>query len=206
MTTETARPGAPITGRAFAIFSIIAGAVGWFASFKLLTEHIKTLSDPAYVPDCAVSILVTCGPNMDSAAGSLFGFTNGIVGVAAFTAPIFLGFALLAGARFRAWFWLVYQLGLLGGFVFVVWLQYQSMFHLGTLCPWCMVIWAAMIPLWWVGAFWPYSSGHVSLSERSRSTAQSLMAWAWVFIVLNILIVAAVAQLQVDWFAEIARM
>ncbi|MBN9612607.1 MAG: vitamin K epoxide reductase family protein, partial [Actinobacteria bacterium] len=145
MTTNTAAVQARPVG--FAVFSILLGILGWFASFELATEYIKKLKEPGYIPNCSVSKLVTCGPNMDSAQGSLFGFSNTILGLAAFVAPIAVGVALLAGARFASWFWGLYQVGLLLGFVFVCWLQYQSFFSLGTLCPWCMVVWTAMIPL-----------------------------------------------------------
>src|SRR5690606_16775328 len=47
----------------YALFSIIAGAIGLFASFELLTEYIKTLVEPDYAPNCNISVLVTCGPN-----------------------------------------------------------------------------------------------------------------------------------------------
>lgn len=192
--------------RAFGVFSIIAGIVGWIASFELLTEYIKTLQDPDYIPNCSVSILVTCGPNMGSWQGSLFGFSNTIIGVSAFTAPVLVGAAVLAGARFRAWFWQIYQLGLLGGFVLVCWLQYQSIFVLGTLCPWCMVAWAAMIPLWWITLPWPYASGAVAVPAGVQRVAQASTSWVWVVIVVNVLIIAAVAQFQLDWFAEFGRM
>ena len=76
---------APIRSRpvAFALFTITLGAIGWFASWELLTEFIKTLQSPGYVPNCNVSILVTCGPNMGSWQGSLLGFSNTIIGVSA---------------------------------------------------------------------------------------------------------------------------
>ena len=109
----------------FAWFSIVAGIVGWFASFELLTEYIKTLQEPTHAPNCNISKLVTCGPNMDSWQGSLFGFSNTIIGVTAFTAPILVGAAILAGAHFAQWFWRLYCLGLLGGIVFITWLQYR---------------------------------------------------------------------------------
>lgn len=189
----------------FALFTIIAGAIGLFASWELLTEYIKTLAEPGYVPNCAVSILVTCGPNMDSWQGSLFGFSNTIIGVAGFMAPIFVGVALLAGATFAPWFWRVYQLGLLGAFVFVIWLFTQSVFSLGTLCPWCMVVWAVTIPLFWVSAFRPIAAGDIPASERTRSLFQQLASWSWVMILVTVLLIAFIAQLQLDWFAEIAR-
>lgn len=202
MSTETRSPRAR---SAFALFSIAAGLIGWFASFELLTEFIKTLKDGDYVPNCSVSILVTCGPNMDSWQGSLLGFSNPILGLAAFAAPIAVGVALLAGATFKAWFWWLYQAGLLLGFVFVCWLQYQSIFDLHTLCPWCMVVWAVMIPLWWISLAWPYSSGEVPLRSGRQKGARTFASWVWVVILVNLLVVAAVAQFQLDWFAEFAR-
>ena len=121
---------------AFAVFSILAGIIGWYASFELLTERIKTLAKPGYVPNCDFSVLVTCGPNMSSWQGSVFGFTNTIFGVAMFVAPIFVGVALLARARFDGWWWMLYQLGNLFGIILVFWLFSQSVFVLHTLCPW----------------------------------------------------------------------
>ncbi|EYT53821.1 membrane protein [Leucobacter sp. UCD-THU] len=190
---------------AFAVFSIVAGAIGWFASFELLTEYMKTLANPDYVPNCAVSVLVTCGPNMGSWQGSLFGFSNTIIGVSAFIAPIAVGVALLAGARFSPWFWRVYQLGLLGGFVFICWLFSQSVFVLGTLCPWCMVVWTVMIPLWWVTAFRPYASGDVPTTAATRNVFTRLYSWTWVIVVFCYVLLAFIAQLRLDWLAEFAR-
>ena len=197
------RPTARPVG--FAILSILLGVVGWFASFELLTEYIKTLQSPSHVPNCNISVLVTCGPNMGSWQGSILGFSNTIIGVSAFVAPIAIGVALLAGARFNAWFWRLYQLGLLGGFVLVCWLQYQSVFVLGTLCPWCMVAWVAMIPLWWSGLAHPYATGAIPLSVRGRRFFRSLNSWIWVIVLVNFFIVAAIAQFQLNWFAEFTR-
>ncbi|MBP1325432.1 putative membrane protein [Leucobacter exalbidus] len=190
---------------AFAIFSIIAGAIGWFASFELLTEYIKTIKAPDYVPNCNVSILVTCGPNMDSWQGSLFGFSNTIIGVAAFMAPILVGAALLAGARFSRWFWMIYQTGLLLGLALVFWLFSQSVFALGTLCPWCMVVWVVTIPLFWFSIAQPYASGEVSVKPGTRAFFSQLRSWAWVFVLVCYIVIAFIAQLQLNWLAEFSR-
>jgi uncharacterized membrane protein len=201
-------PAATTSSRpwAFSIFSIVLGAIGWFASFELLTEYIKTLKQPDYIPNCAVSILVTCGPNMDSWQGSILGFSNTILGVAGFAAPIAVGVALLAGARFAPWFWSLYQVGLLGGFVLVCWLQYQSIYSIGTLCPWCMVVWLVMIPLWWTTLIRPYAVGDIPLAAGVRRFARAAYSWVWVLVVINYLVVATVAQMQLNWFAEFSRL
>lgn len=190
---------------AFAVFSILAGIIGWYASFELLTERIKTLAKPGYVPNCDFSVLVTCGPNMSSWQGSVFGFTNTIFGVAMFVAPIFVGVALLARARFDGWWWMLYQLGNLFGIILVFWLFSQSVFVLHTLCPWCMVVWTVMIPLWWVNLIRPYAVGDIPLPPRGHAFFTRLHSWVWVLIALNYLVLAFIAQLKLDWVSELMR-
>ena len=202
MSSELRAPSRPV---AFAVFTIVAGVIGWFASFELLTEYIKTLQNPDYIPNCSVSILVTCGPNMASWQGALFGFSNTIIGVAAFIAPIAVGVALLAGARFAPWFWAAYQVGLLGGFVFITWLFSQSVFVLGTLCPWCMVVWSVTIPLWWITCFRPYAVGDIPVPPRARRFFQRALSWSWVVILVNYATIAFIAQLHLNWIAEFSR-
>ena len=193
MSTAPARPVG------LGILSILAGLIGWFASFELLTERIHSLVDLSYVPACNVNILVTCGPNMESWQGSLFGFSNPIIGVAAFVAPILMGAAILAGVRFPRWWWVAYAAGVTLGFAFIVWLISQSLFVLGTMCPWCMVVWTAMIPLFWFTVFHVLRSGHVTASPRVAALFASLYGWAWVFTVVSYLLVAFLAQLQLSW-------
>ncbi len=201
----TNTPSQALKTRGFALATILLGAVGLFASFELLTEYIKTLQSPDYIPNCAVSILVTCGPNMDSWQGSLFGFSNTILGIGAFIVPITVGFALLAGAKFAAWFWWLYRVGLFGGVALVFWLAYQSIFVLGTLCPWCMVVWVAMIPLFFITLFRPEAHGYVAASSGIKDRFASLNSWAWVFVLLAYFVIGAVAQFQLNWFAEFTR-
>lgn len=189
----------------FAAFSIIAGVIGWFASFELLTEYIKTLRSPGYIPNCRLSMLVTCGPNMGSWEGSLFGFSNSIIGVAAFVAPVAVGVALLATARFAPWFWGLYCTGLLGGYVFIHWLAYRSIFYIGTLCPWCMVVWSVTIPLFVFTLLRALANGSIPLAPALRKRAERVYGWAWVIVALDYLLIAFAAQLRLDWFAELAR-
>lgn len=191
--------------RGFAIVTILLGAIGLFASWELATEYIKTLQEPAYIPNCELSVLVTCGPNMDSWQGSLFGFSNTLIGLMAFVAPIVVGVAMLAGARFAAWFWWAYRAGLALGTVFVFWLFSQSVFALGTLCPWCMVVWTVTIPLFCFTAFRPEAEGYVPASPAKQRAFAAVNSWAWVLVLVSYLVIAAIAQFQLDWFAEFSR-
>lgn len=187
----------------YAVFSIIAGLIGWFTSFELLTERIKTLVSPDYVANCNFSVLVTCGPNMSSWQGSVLGFSNPIIGVAMFVAPVVVGVSLLARARFDGWWWMLYVAGNALGISFVFWLFYQSVFVLGTLCPWCMVVWTAMIPLWWINLLRPFALGDIPLPEGGKRVFSGLFSWAWVIIAANYILFALVAQLRLDWLSEL---
>lgn len=56
---------------------------------------------------------------------------------------------MLAGAKFKQWFWQAVQVGLTLAMVFVTWLQYESLYQIGALCIFCMVVWAMTGLLFW---------------------------------------------------------
>lgn len=128
-----------------ALLLTVAGAIGFAASFVLTVDKFRLLQDPSYIPSCNLNPIISCGSVMQSQQASLFGFTNSLIGVAAFAALAAVGAALLAGARLQKWFWQLIQLAAVLGLVFAHWLIYQSLYVLGTLCPYCTVVWLATI-------------------------------------------------------------
>jgi len=135
--------------KSFAWNLIITGIVGWFAAFSLVLERIHVAGNPDATLSCDISPFISCKSVMLTPQASLLGFPNPIIGLAAFIAPIVVGVAILAGARFAAWFWRLFALGVTVGFLFVLWLFSQSTFVINVLCPYCMVAWAAMVPMFW---------------------------------------------------------
>ena len=153
----------------FPFFLIGFGAMGWIASFGLTLERIKVAGDPGAATACDISPFISCKSVMLSEQAALFGFPNPLIGLAAFFAPVLVGFAMLAGAKFASWFWQ----GLLAGHVlamaFVFWLFSQSVFSIGSLCIYCMVAWTATIPLFWAIFGSPNASKrHAHDQERGR--------------------------------------
>ena len=45
------------------------------------------------------------------------------------------------------WYWAGLATGTALGVVFIHWLIFQSLYRIGALCPYCMVVWAVTIPL-----------------------------------------------------------
>lgn len=162
---------------------LLFGALGWWASFSLTLDKLKVLSDPAAALGCDISPFISCKSVMASTQAALFGFPNPLIGVASFVVPMVLGAALLAGASFKRWFWLGLLFGHSLGFVFVVWLFTQALYDIGALCPWCMVAWSAMIPLFW--SLLGYTAKEGFLGNGLKSAGSTIFSWAWVLTALS---------------------
>lgn len=184
--------------RGLAIFLILAGSIGWIAAFALTLDKFQLLQDPDAQLGCNLSILVQCGRNLESWQGSLLGFPNPILGLAGWIAPIAVGVAILAGARFARWFWIAFNIGLLGAIGFVIWLISQSIFVLGTLCPWCMVTWSVTIPSFIAVTAFTLKNGVFPASPGVRRVAGVVSSWVVVVTLACYLVIAIIAQLRLD--------
>lgn len=193
--TETTVDRRPIV---FAIALIVAGVIGWFAAFSLTVEKFALLANPDASLSCDFSLLVQCRANLESWQGSLFGFPNPILGLTGWVAPIVVGAALLAGARFDRWFRILFTVGVVAAMAFVIFLITTSIFVLGTLCPWCMVTWAAVIPTFWLVVLRSLRDGTITANTRVRSTAASLYSWVPAITVISYIVIAVIAQLRLD--------
>lgn len=131
--------------RAFALLLVITGAAGLLAAWAITIDKFKLLEDPNFTPGCSLNPVVACGNIMKSEQASAFGFPNPMLGLAAYPVIIGIGLALLAGARFRGWYWLGMNAGTLFGVGFCTWLQYQSLYNINSLCLWCCLAWVATI-------------------------------------------------------------
>lgn len=127
---------------AFAL--LVAGLLGSAAAAVLLVEKFALLTNPFYVPSCTINAAVSCSAVMTSPQAEAFGFPNPVIGLATFPVVAAVGAAVLAGARMRSWFWVCLAGGSLLGWAFVHWLIVQSVFVIGALCPYCMVVWVCV--------------------------------------------------------------
>ena len=188
---------------ALAVWLIIAGAIGWWAAFSLTMERLHLLENPDAILGCDISPLVQCGKNLESWQGSVFGFPNPILGLTGWVAPIVVGVAILAGARFARWFWRLFVAGVALAFVFVIWLIGQSIFVLGTLCPWCMVTWVVTIPTFYAVTLHVLRSGIIPAPRGIRNGADRLMSWVPLLAVVSYAIIAIIAQVRLDVLGSI---
>jgi uncharacterized membrane protein len=196
---DTETPRRPF---AFAIFLIVAGALGWYAAFALTIDKFILLENPEADLDCNFSLLVQCGENLSSWQGAVFGFPNPLLGLGGFVAPIAVGVGLLAGARFDRWFWALFNVGVVGALGFVIWLISQSLYDLRTLCPWCMLVWSVTIPLFWVLTSRNLAEG--VFGAKLVGVGRVLRSWVIPVIIVSYAVVVLLAQLQLDILSRLA--
>lgn len=166
--------GGPQHGRGLAWLLLVAGVLGALAAFVLTVEKLALLSNADYVPSCSLNPVLNCGSIMRTDQAELFGFPNPLIGLAGFPVVAATGAALLAGARLRRWYWLGLQGGLTAGLVFVGWLIFQSLYRIGALCPYCMVVWAVVIPAFWYVTLANLTSGRLGTRLASSRPLESL--------------------------------
>lgn len=186
-----------------AIFLIVAGAIGLWAAFMLTMDKFHLLENPDAQLSCNFSLLVGCTKNLNSWQGSLFGFPNPLIGLIGWTATIAVGVGILAGARFAKWFWMLFNLGVIGAMALVIFLITQSITVLNVLCPWCMVTWLVTIPTFWAVTLYNLKTGNIPIPESGRVFFGKLYSWVPLITVVSYAIVAILAQIQLDWINNV---
>ncbi|MFF5976106.1 vitamin K epoxide reductase family protein [Streptomyces sp. NPDC012769] len=136
-------------GRGFAWILVITGAAGLLASWVITLDKFKLLEDPNFTPACSLNPIVSCGSVMKSEQAAAFGFPNPMLGLVTYAVVVALGVGLLAGARYRRWYWLGLNAGTLFGVGFCTWLMIQSLYEINALCLWCCLAWVATLVMFW---------------------------------------------------------
>jgi uncharacterized membrane protein len=161
-----------------AVWVLIAGVVGLASAFTLTIEKIKLLENPAYVPSCSINPVLSCGSVMVTPQAAAFGFPNPLIGIVAFSVVVVSGVLAIAKVPLPRWYWAGLAVGTTLGVVFIHWLIYQSLYTIGALCPYCMVVWTVTIPLLVVVA-------SIAVPPTSGNAAVRLLhQWRWSLVAL----------------------
>ncbi len=164
--------------RSSAIGVLIAGVLGLAAAGALTIEKIELLIDPSYVPSCSLNPVLSCGSVMITPQASAFGFPNSLIGIVAFTVVLVTGVLAVGRVSLPRWYWVGLTVGSALGVVFVHWLIFQSLYRIGALCPYCMVVWAVTIPLLVMVA-------SIALrAETATGAGRILYDWRWSLVAL----------------------
>ena len=174
---------------------VVGGILGLVAAFELTVEKVRVLADPTYIPACDLNPVLSCGSVIVTPQAEVFGFPNPVLGLTGFAVVITLGVLMAGRVAMPRWVWLGLNAGALLGFAFVQWLVWQSLYSIGSLCPWCMVVWTVTAPIFvWVTSA-NLLSGRLPTPESWSSAVSALVGLrglilaAWYVIVLGLIFV-----------------
>jgi uncharacterized membrane protein len=173
---------------------LIGGIIGVFCAGMLTVEKIQLLKHPHSQLNCDLNPIVACGPVINKPQASAFGFPNPLIGLVGFAVVATVGGAMLAGATFKRWFWLGLQAGVTFAVGFVTWLQYQTIFNIGALCPFCMAVWAVTIPIFWYTTLYNLREGNLKTPVRLKPTVAFMqrhhgdVLLAWYLIIIGVIL------------------
>jgi uncharacterized membrane protein len=180
--------------RGLGLLLLIGGAVGLLSAAMLIIEKVSFLQDKVdgkvASSICDINPIVGCGNVINTDQASVFGFPNPLIGVASFAIVVTLGVLLVAGVRLPSFVWLGLQAGTIFGIAFVTWLQFQSIYDINALCPFCMAVWTVTIPIF----IWTTAR---NLTVFAPGNAVSRFVGDWT---LLITVLWFVAVLSAIWF------
>lgn len=129
--------------------SMLIGAVlSLIAAFVLSVESIALAKDPNAVLSCTINIVVNCATVAKTWQANLLGFPNSFFGMVAEPVVITVAIAGLAGVTFPRRFMFVAELFYTAGLIFALWLFFESFFVIQALCPWCLLVTATTLFVW----------------------------------------------------------
>jgi uncharacterized membrane protein len=170
---------------AMAVFLLVTGIGGLYGAFRLVVDEYQLLEHPKQSLGCDVNPFISCSNVMSSHQAHLFGFPNPILGVAGFVAPIAVALMMFAGLVAARWFWTAFNAGVFLAWVFVTWLFTQTVWSIGALCPWCMLVWSMTIPMFWVFTCWNLARGNLPFGERGRRIGRAVLPFSWILVLAN---------------------
>ena len=159
-------------------------------------DKMEVLKNPNFVPNCSINPIISCGSVMKTAQATVFGFDNTLLGLAGFAALMTVGFSILAGARYQKWFWQLINMTAFLGMIFVHWLFAEAVFRIGSVCPWCMTVWAVVIPPFWYTLIYNLNQEIISTPKPLIPIVRSIKNYKHVILLLWYTVIAGTILLH----------
>lgn len=176
--------------------SMLIGALfSLLAAFVLSIEAFELAKNPNANLACNLNIVLNCATVASHPTSSLFGFPNPLIGL--MTEPVIITVAIagLIGIVFPRRFMFVAQIGYTLGFIFAIILFCISMFVIGALCPWCLLVTASTTFVWFSITRYNIREDNLYLPKKLQAFAKTCIEKDYDKLVLGVVIVAMVAAI-----------
>lgn len=132
---ESDKKAANINLVVMAIFSFFA----LFAAFQLSVDKVHLLENPDDKLPCSINVVLNCASVMKTPQASLLGFPNSFLGIIGFSIFLFFAISSLMGAKYTKTILKLLLAGIIGAWIFALWLFFDSLYVIQILCPWCLL-------------------------------------------------------------------
>lgn len=153
---------------------LIGAVLSLSAAFVLSVESIEIAKNPHAQLSCSVNLIVNCATVAAHPTATMFGFPNSFLGLITEPVVVTVAIAGLVGIAFPRKFMFAAQIFYTLGFLFALYLLYISMFVIGALCPWCLLVTLTTIMVWF--AITRYNLRHDNL-YLPKHIAKSIHTW-----------------------------
>lgn len=153
---------------------IVGSIVGLAASFLLMLDTITLIKNPQAELACNLNPFISCTSVATTWQSSIFGFPNPLLGIMAFSMLLAIGIMLIFGGsdssvfdkisgqnKARRPLWLFVNLGTLAAMIFVAWFFFESVYSIGSLCLYCMIVWIVTWPIFLYTTIWNFKEGNL---------------------------------------------
>ena len=166
--------------RAFGIAMLVLATIGLGFSTLIMYDKIQLMLDASFSPACTLNEVISCTDVMQSDQASACGFPNPFLGMIGCPVVMTLGVLIASGVTLPRWIWYSTAVGLGLGVLFVHYLAYAAIYEIVALCPYCMVVWSVMLPLFVMTVAHIISQGR---KERDGASAAGVVMPATVILV-----------------------
>ena len=133
----------------FPYILVVGGLAGLIASLLLSYDTLAISQNQNFAPSCNLNPILSCGNVINATGDKIFGLPFPFYGIAAFAVLVSIGVTILAGAKFKRWFWLAFQaattLGTIGAYLLLL----KSIFKIHSLCPFCLSVDVVTTTIFW---------------------------------------------------------
>ena len=178
---------------------LVGSLLSLLASFVLSVEAVELARNPDAILACSVNIILNCATVGVHPSASMFGFPNAFLGLIAEPVVITVAIAGLSGVKFPRRFMFVAQIFYSLGFLFAFYLLYLSMFVIGALCPWCLLVTVTTTFVFFSMTRYNIREGNLYLPHRWSQAAKRWVEKDYDKLVLAVLVVTVVFAILVKY-------
>lgn len=182
---------------------LIGALLSLLAAFVLSVESFHLAKNPDAELSCSVNVIINCATVAKHPSAEMLGFPNSFFGLMAEPVVITVAIAGLMGIAFGRRFMFAAQIGYTLGLLFALYLFYLSMFVIGALCPWCLLVTASTIFVWFSITRYNIRENNLYLPKKIQKSLHAFVEKDYDKLVLGVLIAVLIAGIFLKYGADL---